>query len=62
MNPEQKKILKAMSPSQKLKAAVDLYYSARELKAAGLRRKYPKWTEEKIRDKVREIFRNAGSR
>lgn len=56
VHPEQKKILKAMSPSQKWKAAMDLYYSTRELKTAGLRRRYPLWTGEKIDEKVREIF------
>ena len=50
-----------MTPSQKLKAAMDLYYSAKELKAAGLRYQHPDWTEERIREEVREIFRHAGN-
>jgi len=61
MHPEQKRILKTMTPSQKLKAAMDLYYSAKELKAAGLRYQHPDWTEERIREEVREIFRHAGN-
>ncbi|MFC1822571.1 hypothetical protein ACFL9T_07675 [Thermodesulfobacteriota bacterium] len=61
MHPEQKRILKTMTPSQKLKVAMDLYYSARELKAAGLRAQHPGWTEERIREEVREIFNNAGN-
>ena len=38
------------------KAALELYYSARELKAAGLRSQKPGWTEEIIQGKVRDIF------
>jgi hypothetical protein len=60
MHPEQKRILKSMTPSEKLKAAMDLYHSARELKAGGLRCQHPDWNEEKVREKVLEIFRRAG--
>jgi len=60
MHSEQKRILKAMTPSQKLKAAMDLYHSAREMKAAGLRYQHPDWSEEKVLEKVLEIFRRAG--
>lgn len=60
MHPEQKHILKMMTPSQKLKAAMDLYYSAREMKAAGLRHQHPDWPEERILEQVREIFSRAG--
>ena len=56
MHPEQKRIFQSMTPEQKFKVALELYYSARELKAAGLRSKEPDWTEEMIQDKVREIF------
>jgi hypothetical protein len=56
MDPEVKKALQAMSPAQKLRAAERLYYSARELKAAALRAEHPDWTEEAIRQAVREIF------
>lgn len=45
-----------MAPEQKLNIALRLYYSARELKGAGLRVKHPDWSEEMIRDKLREIF------
>jgi hypothetical protein len=45
-----------MTPEQKLNVALELYYSARELKAAGLRSQNPGWTDEMIQDKVREIF------
>ncbi len=56
MHPEQKRIFQAMSADQKLSAALKLYYSAKELKAAGLRVQNPDWTEDMIREKVREIF------
>jgi len=45
-----------MPPEQKLRLALRLYYSARLLKAAGLRDQNPDWTEEKIQDKLRETF------
>jgi hypothetical protein len=60
MHPEQRRILRAMTSSQKLRIAMDLYRSARELKAAGLRRQHPDWSEEGVREKVREIFSRAG--
>ena len=56
MHPEQKKSYEAMTPEQKLKVALDLYYSARALKAAALKLKHPEWSTEKISQKVREIF------
>jgi len=56
MHPEQKKTYQAMTPEQKLRVALDLYYSARELKTAGLKNQHPEWTEDAIRQKVREIF------
>jgi hypothetical protein len=56
MHPEQKRIFQSMTPEQKLKVALRLYYSARELKAAGLRMFQPNWDEDTIQKKVREIF------
>ncbi len=56
MHPEQKRIFKSMTPEQKLKIAQRLYFSAREFKAAGLRSHNPDWTEEKIQERLREIF------
>jgi hypothetical protein len=56
MHPEQKKIFLKMTPEQKLNTALRLYYSARELKASGLRMQYPGLTEEEIENKVKEIF------
>jgi len=50
-----------MSPAQKLRAAERLYYSAWQLKAAALRAEHPDWTDEAIRQAVREIFLYARS-
>jgi hypothetical protein len=61
MKTEEQKILQAMSPAQKLRAAERLYYSARQLKAAALRAEHPDWTEEAIREAVRQIFLYARS-
>lgn len=52
-------IFKKMSPADKLRAATQLYWSARRLKAAWLRQQHPDWTEEQVQLKVTEIFRNA---
>ena len=56
MKPEEQKILQAMSPAQKLRAAERLYYSARQLKEAALRAQHPDWTDEAIGEAVRQIF------
>jgi hypothetical protein len=56
MHAEQKKSYQAMTPEKKLQLALDLYYSARKIKAAGLKRQHPEWSTEKINQKVREIF------
>lgn len=61
MNAEARRILRAMSPAQKLKAAEGLYHSARQLKAADLRARHPDWTEEAIRRAVREAFLHSRS-
>ena len=45
-----------MTPEQKLQVAFDLYYSAKELKAAGLKRQHPDWSAERINQVVKEIF------
>jgi hypothetical protein len=61
MDSEAQKILQAMSPAQKLRAAERLYYSARQLKEAALRAEHPDWSEEAIRLAVRDIFLYARS-
>ena len=61
MNTEALRILRAMSPAQKLKAAERLYHSARQLKAAAFRAVHPEWNDEKIRRAVREAFLHSRS-
>ena len=50
-----------MTPEQKLEASFNLYWTARELKAAGLRMLHPDWTEEQVQEEVRRIFFHARS-
>jgi len=57
----QRNIIRAMSPEKKLNIAMQLYFSARKLKAAWLRQQNQNWTEELVQTKVRECFLNARS-
>ncbi len=54
--PEQLKILKSLSPAAKLKLADKLYASAKTLKMSIIRQQHPHWSEEKVAEKVTEIF------
>ena len=56
MTDVQRRIVQAMTPAEKLRAAERLYRSAWDLKAASLRARHPDWSEERIRAEVREIF------
>jgi len=53
--------LKKMSPQQKLEASMNLYYSARELKEVWLRQLHSDWSDQQIKQAVKEAFANAGS-
>jgi hypothetical protein len=57
----QNQILAKMSPGKKLEVAMQLYYSARELKAAGVRADHPDWDEKQVQQAVREAFLYARS-
>jgi hypothetical protein len=59
--PEQQAILRAMTPSQRWQAAVDLYWSARRLQTAFVRSQHPEWTDERIDAYVRNAFFHARS-
>lgn len=50
-----------MTPEQKLNAMMDLYWSARELKAAYIRSIHPDWSEEQVQREVREAFMRSRS-
>lgn len=59
LHPEQIRAYRAMTPEQKLRAASDLYWSARRLKEAWVRREHPDWTDEEVAAEVRRIFLHA---
>ena len=52
----QEEIIKRMSADQKLKASLQLYYSARSLKRAALKKQYPHWSDKELEKKITEIF------
>jgi hypothetical protein len=52
-------IFKKMSPAEKLRLSMSLYWSARRLKASWLRQQHTDWTEEQVQNEVTEIFKNA---
>lgn len=56
----QDEILRQMTPQQKLEVAMNLYYSARELKSAWIRQLHEDWSDQQVEEAVREIFVNAG--
>ena len=59
LSPEQITALRALTGVQRLRLAERLYWSARKLKAAGLRHQHPDWPEERVNDEVRRIFSHA---
>jgi hypothetical protein len=61
LTPEYVAVLRRMSGEEKWRAAFRLYWSARRLKEAALRERYPDWTEEQVRQRVKEIFLHARS-
>lgn len=52
----QDETLRAMSPGRRLQVAQELYETAWQLKAAGLRREHPDWPEERVMGKLRRVF------
>ena len=61
LTPEYVAILRQLTGVDKLRAAFQLYWFARRLKAAGLRHQHPDWTEEQVQEQVREIFLRAAT-
>ena len=57
--PEQIAALRAMPGERRLRLAEKLYWSARKMKAAGLRHQHPDWPEDRIVAEVRMLFLNA---
>jgi len=56
INEPEKLRFKNMSAEKKLLLSLDLYYSARNLKKAWLKKIHPEWDEKKLEAEVREIF------
>jgi hypothetical protein len=59
LTPEYIAALRKMTGEQKLRTAFSMYWGARKLKAARLRVQHPDWSEEKVQQRVKEIFTNA---
>ena len=57
--PEQIVIYRRMTPERRLSLAEQLYWTAREIKAAWLRAQHADWSEEKIAREVTRAFTNA---
>jgi hypothetical protein len=58
---EQIRVLRAMSGQERWRVAERLFWSARKLKAAGLRAQHPDWPESRVETEVTRIFLNARS-
>jgi hypothetical protein len=56
---EQIAALRAMTGARRLRLAEQLYWSARKMKAAGLRSQHPDWPEPRVSEEVRRIFSHA---
>jgi len=50
-----------MTPAERLRQSVRLYWSARRLREAYERTLHPDWTDDEISDHVRRIFLRAGT-
>jgi len=55
----QRRLLRAMSPEQKIRASEAIRAAAWELKAAWIRSRRPGWSEAQVQDAVRRWFRDA---
>ena len=58
-SPEQFAILRKMTGQQRWQMAEEMFWFAREWKAAGVRHQHPDWPEEKVIAEVNRIFLNA---
>jgi len=58
-SPDQLEVLRRLTPGERYRASRDLYWSLRRHKAAFLRSLHPDWTDARIEEEVRRIFRDA---
>ena len=56
---EQLALLRAMPGERRLQLAEDMFWSARALKAAGIRHQHPDWPKGKVTAEVNRIFLHA---
>lgn len=56
LHPEQKRLYQQMSAADKIECVLRLRKVAWELKLCGLRSQHPDWSEERLHQKVRELF------
>jgi len=61
INEIQTDCFRRMALGERLALSMHLYWSARNLKTAYLRKLHPEWTDKQIQAKVRDIFLHAGS-
>lgn len=61
VSPEYAATLQRMTGQQKWRAAFQLYWAARDLKAMALRAQNPEWTEAQVQQRVKEIFMHAST-
>jgi hypothetical protein len=59
LTPEQIAIFRQMTPERRLSLAEQLYWTARELKAAWLQARHPEWTEQQVSQEVTQLFLHA---
>jgi hypothetical protein len=60
-SPEQIAALRAIPGDKRLRLAERLYWSARKIKAAGIRYQHPDWPEDRVNAEVTKIFLHARS-
>ena len=57
----QSRIISQLTPEKKLELSLNLYFNARELKTAAIKKFYPNLSEKEVNQKVKEIFLYAKS-
>ena len=58
-SPEQFAIYRAMPGARRLQLAAQMFWSARRMKAAGVRHQHPDWPETLVIAEVNRIFLNV---
>jgi hypothetical protein len=53
--------IRAMTADEKVRLAHALWVEAWRVMTAGVRARYPNWSEEQIAGRVRELMRDAGA-